>query len=471
MESDRFDAIILGAGPAGITSALTLAKNNRKVVVFEKDAQIGGLSKTIDFKGFLFDMGPHRFFSKSNEVNDIWNKTLGKNFISVKRLTRIYYRNKFFDYPIKATNAFFGLGLFTSIAVFASFARSKFFPYEQEETFEQWVSNRFGKKLYNMFFKTYTEKLWGIPCNQIQAEWVAQRIKGLSLVSAVKNTLFPGKSGKIKTLIEQFNYPRLGAGMMYEAMARDAKKAGAQFFTKKAVTKISHNRSMIESVEIKDASGATETYAADYFLSSIPITQLLEQFSPRVPAEIISAVKNLHYRSTIIVNVIVGIKSIFPDNWIYVHSPEAVVGRIGNLKNWSSDMVPDPDKTTLGLEYFCTEGDTLWNKGEKELLRLAAKDLSILKLAKETDIKDGFVVKIAKTYPVYDRKYPQNYKVVVDYVKQFKNIQPIGRYGMFKYNNMDHSILTGLYAAENILGKNHDIWKVNADQEYHEENK
>lgn len=467
----KSDVIVFGAGPAGLAAATKLVEHNKRIIIFEKEAMVGGISKTIEFKGNRFDLGGHRFFTKSKEVNTLWEKTLGPDFITRPRLSRIYYRNKFFDYPIKPMNALLGLGVFTSISVLLSYILTKFFPYKEEKTFTQWVSNRFGKKLFNIFFKTYTEKLWGIPCDQIQAEWAAQRIKGLSLTTAVKNALFPDKSGKIKTLIDEFKYPKLGPGMMYARMAENIEKSGGSVLKENDVVKINHDNFTVKSIVVKDGNRNEQEYFADFFLSSMPITDLVKRLSPAAPEKALEAANALTYRSFITISVILDSSISFPDTWIYIHSPEVKMGRIQNFKQWSPHMVADKNKVALGLEYFCTEGDELWDMSDKDLIELGLTELEKIHLGKKTDYVEGFVARVPKAYPTYDSTYPENMQIVKEYVKQFSNLQPIGRYGMFKYNNMDHSILSGLYAAENVLGAHHDIWSVNADQEYHEEAK
>lgn len=469
---NKSDVIIFGAGPSGLAGATKLIKNNRSVTIFEREKLVGGISKTIEFKGNRFDLGGHRFFTKSKEVNDLWDETLGDDFLVRPRLSRIYYQNKFFDYPIKAMNALFGLGIFTSTQVMLSYLVTKIFPHKEEKTFEQWVSNRFGKKLFNIFFKTYTEKLWGIPCDQIQAEWAAQRIKGLSMMSAIKNALFPDKSGKIKTLIDEFKYPKFGPGMMYEKMAENVTTKGAQLFKEHSVVKINHDNFTVKSVVVEDATGLEKEFSADHFLSSMPITELVKRLSPAAPSEVLEASQKLTYRSFITISVILKSQAAFPDTWIYIHSPEVKMGRIQNFRAWSPFMVPNKDQTALGLEYFCTEGDDFWNMKNDDLLKLGMQELEKIGLGKQADFVDGFVARVPKAYPVYDATYPENIKIVREYLEKFTNLQPIGRYGMFKYNNMDHSILTGIYAADNILdASKKDIWNVNADQEYHEEKK
>lgn len=465
----NFDVIIFGAGPAGLAAAISLAKKRKNIAVFEKDKQVGGISKTLKYKGYRFDLGGHRFFTKSKIVNQLWNETLGKKFLTRSRLSRIYYKNRFFSYPLKPMNAFFGLGIIASLEIIASYVWSRLFPYKEEKNYEQWVSNRFGKKLYKTFFKTYNEKLWGLPCTELQAEWVAQRIKGLSLTSAIKNAVFPDRGNKIKTLISKFNYPRYGPGMMYEKIAENIKKIGGKIIMEEEIVKINHNNFRIVSVITKDKNNNKKEYRSDYFLSSMPITELIKRISPSVPQDILKAAHDLRYRSLLTINVILNSPSPFPDTWIYIHASEVKMGRIQNFYNWSPYMLENKNKTALGLEYFCTEGDTFWKTSDKELIKIGIEELEKIELGKKLDFLDGFVARTPKAYPVYDMAYLDNINLIKDYLKKFINIQPIGCYGMFKYNNMDHSILTGLYAAENILGGKHDIWNVNVDQEYYEE--
>jgi len=468
--SRAFDTIIFGAGPAGLAGATRLITGQKKILIAEKGGQVGGISKTIKYKGYCFDLGGHRFFTKSHEVMNLWEKTLGKDFLTRPRLSRIYYRGKFFNYPLKPINALLNLGLAASFKISGSYLLSKFFPYPEENNFEQWVSNRFGKELYKTFFKAYTEKLWGLPCTEIQAEWAAQRIKGLSLKTVLKNAFLPDKKGSIKTLIDKFRYPKYGPGMMYEKMAGDIQKAGGEILLESAVSQIRHSDFRIKSVILKNKNGQEKELFADDFISSMPVTELVKRMSPQAPAKLFEAAEKLKYRSFVTVEIILNSPTPFPDNWIYVHSPEVKMCRIQSFGNWSPHMLARPNTAALGLEYFCNEKDDFWKTPDQKLIKLGLRELETIGLGRRKDFIDGFVVRVPKAYPVYDSSYPRNIEMIRNYLQKFKNLQPVGRYGMFKYNNMDHSILTGLYAAENILGANYDIWKVNADQEYHEEN-
>jgi protoporphyrinogen oxidase len=476
-EENTVSCVIIGAGPAGLAAATKLTAAKLPTTIFEASSQVGGISKTIQYHGYRFDLGPHRFFSKSEKVNNLWNTTLGEDYFVLPRLSRIYYRNQFFNYPIKPFNALLGLGFGTSLQILLSYFTARFFPSPIEDNFEQWVSNRFGKKLYSIFFKTYTEKIWGIPCVEIRAEWAAQRIKGLSLTTALKNSLFPDRRGKITTLIDNFHYPKYGPGMMYEKMAENMQEQGGVLLNDSEVIQIDHistivdeqQHHQIKSIKVKSGEHIKD-HALTNCLSSMPITDLIQRLSPSAPVEVCLAAKELCYRSIIVVNVVMKAAHAFADNWIYVHSPEVKLCRILNIKNWSPWMLADPEKTSLGLEYFCTEGDNLWEMSDNDLVALALSELEKIKLGKPADCIDSLVVRVPKAYPVYDMYYAKHLKTIKDYLASFSNLQMIGRYGMFKYNNMDHSILTGLYAAENIIaGAQHDLWAVNADQEYHEE--
>lgn len=462
--------VIIGAGPAGLTAAYQLAKLGLRSTVLEKDAVAGGISRTATYRGFCFDIGGHRFFTKVSAVEHMWREVLAEaDFLHRPRLSRIYYRGKFFHYPLKAANAVAGLGLWNSALIFASYLWARCFPVRPELTFEQWVTNRFGARLYRTFFKTYTEKVWGMPCAEISAEWAAQRIQGLSLFAAIKNALLQrrseGKAGTIKTLIDAFDYPRKGPGMMWEAVLAAVQRQGHDVRFNAPVERITWEPGRVTGV----LTGPDRRAAAGtHFLSTMPVRELIEKLDPPPPAEVLAAARQLKYRDFLTVALIVNRAELFPDNWIYVHDPGVKVGRIQNFKNWSPDMVPDPRKTCLGLEYFCFEHDGLWSMPDAELVQLAGREIVALGLARAEDIEDGAVVRMPKAYPVYDATYRDALSVVRDFLRQLPNLQLIGRNGMHRYNNQDHSMLTAMLAVKNILGEQHDLWQVNADQEYHE---
>ncbi|MBI4454517.1 MAG: NAD(P)/FAD-dependent oxidoreductase [Acidobacteria bacterium] len=459
--------MILGAGPAGLTAAKLLSDRKGSCEVFERDGQVGGLAKTIQYKGYRFDIGGHRFFTKIPWVQEFWRTILGDSFLRVPRLSRIYYNGRFFHYPLRPWNALTGLGLWRSFHVFLSYVRVKLFPFENEEFFEPYVVNRFGRLLYLIFFRTYTEKVWGIPCTQIRAEWAAQRIKGLSLWAAALHAFRPHKN-KIKTLIEQFEYPLYGPGMMWEKVQELVESRGCRVHVNTPVVKLYHDYHRILEAVIQTRLGQ-RTVDANHFLSSIPLQQLIEMLDPPPPDAILKAANMLSYRDFITVNLIINKPSLFPDNWLYIHTDHVRTARIQNYKNWSAAMAPDPNTTSLGMEYFCFEGDRLWNLSSDELIEVAKRDLSFLKLAAPEDVIDGFVFKETKAYPMYNGDYRDYLSMIRGYLAQFENLQPMGRNGLHKYNNQDHSMLCARYAVENLGGAKYDLWEVNSDSEYQEE--
>jgi protoporphyrinogen oxidase len=460
--------VVIGAGPAGLTAARELAQQGRSVVVLEQAGIVGGLARTESYKGFHFDMGGHRFFTKVDEVQKIWQQVLGSDFLRRPRLSRIYYDGRFFHYPLKPLNALAGLGLWRALLVVLSYLRWQLFPYMEERTFEQWVTNRFGRRLFLTFFKTYTEKVWGIPCSELRAEWAAQRIKDLSLRSAVV-AMFVKPRTTIKTLIEEFDYPRLGPGMMWRATADEIRRAGGEVRLGAEVIEIRRTGRRVDGVVVTGPRGE-EPVRGDQFLSSMPVTELVLRLSPPAPDAVREAARRLTYRDFLTVCLIVDRPDPFPDNWIYVHSPEVKVGRIQNFRSWSPDMVPDPTKGSLGLEYFCSEGDALWTMADAELIRLGKEELERIGRARASEISDGCVFRVPKAYPVYDADYREHLDTVRGFVDGLENLQTIGRNGLHRYNNQDHAMLTGLLAVRNLEGgARHDLWSVNTEPEYHEE--
>ncbi len=462
--------VIIGAGPAGLTAAYELTKRGVYPHVLEAASQVGGISRTEVYKGYRFDIGGHRFFTKVDVVNQLWQEVLGDEFIQVPRLSRIYYQNKFYDYPLSIYNTLLNLGVIESSLILMSYlkakVKAKLQPDLEAETFEEWVTDSFGSRLYRTFFKTYTEKVWGIPCNKIEAEWAAQRIKGLSLKKAVINALFG--SNDTKTLIKKFDYPIYGPGMMWERFQQKVDEKGGQVSLNTRVMNVKREGYHITEITAYQ-DGQEMTITGENFISSMPVTALVNRLDPLPPDEVLHAAKSLSYRDFLIVALIIDEAKLFPDNWIYIHSPEVKVGRIQNFKNWSPAMVPDQTKTCLGLEYFCTEGDEIWKLSDTELLDLATREIEKLGLAKASQVEDGTILRQPKAYPVYDRDYRRHLQVIQDYLSQFDNLQTIGRNGMHRYNNQDHSMLTGLLAAQNLLGDNHDLWNVNTERSYHEE--
>lgn len=469
--SSTTHVVIIGGGPAGLTAAYELSKHQVPAVVLEADNVVGGISRTVKYKGYMFDIGGHRFFTKWDDVQKVWDEILGGQFLERPRLSRIFYQKKFFYYPLKPMNALFGLGIFEAIRILLSYLKSRVAPYAVEENLEQWVSNRFGKRLYEIFFKTYTEKVWGVPCTEIRAEWAAQRIKGLSLTTAVKNALFAQQRPKVKTLIDKFHYPERGPGQMWETLTDKLNAIGYPVLMERPVTKICHDGQRVTHL-ITQGTHGEEKHEGTHFISSMPIRELVQAFDPPPPAAVLQAAKNLRYRDFLIVSMVVNRKDIAPDNWIYIHEPGVHVGRIQNFKNWSPKMVPDPEKTCLGMEYFVFEGDHLWASEDDKLIEMGKRELRVLGLARPEEIEDGTVVRMPKAYPMYDAGWFEQVDLIRRWVQEnLPNLQMVGRNGMHKYNNQDHSMMTAMCAARNICGENHDLWAINTEADYHEEKK
>ncbi len=463
--------VIIGGGPAGLTASYELSKHGVPATVLEADNIVGGISRTAKYKGYLFDIGGHRFFTKWDEVNQIWDEVLGGKFLERPRLSRIFYRGQFFYYPLKPFNALFGLGIFEAIRIMFSYAWSRVAPHKVEENLEQWVSNRFGRRLYEIFFKTYTEKVWGVPCTEIRAEWAAQRIKGLSLTTAIRNALFAQQRPKVKTLIDKFHYPERGPGQMWETLTEMLRERNYPVLMERPVNRICHDGAKVTHLVTTGKHGE-ETHAGTDFISSMPIRELIHSLDPPAPEPVRQAANSLRYRDFLIVAVVVNRKDVAPDNWIYIHEPSVKVGRIQNFKNWSPAMVPDQNKTCLGMEYFVFENDELWSSPDDQLIEMAKRELNKLGLAKPEEIEDGTVVRMPKAYPMYDTGWTEQVETIRKWLEQnLPNLQLVGRNGMHKYNNQDHSMMTALCAARNILGEKHDLWAINTDADYHEEKK
>ncbi|BAZ09046.1 amine oxidase [Calothrix sp. NIES-4071] len=467
----KYPVVIIGAGPAGLTAAYQLMKQNIKSIVLEQSDKVGGISRTETYKGYRFDIGGHRFFTKVNEVKELWYEVMGDEFIKVPRMSRIYYKGKFFNYPLTLFNTLQNIGIINSALILLSYFKAKLQAKTRRnweaENFEEWVTDRFGRRLYETFFKTYTEKVWGIPCTQIRADWAAQRIQGMSLKRAVINALFGSQNAK--SLIKEFDYPLLGPGMMWERFQEKVESQGSPVLMQTQVTRIERDGNRIKSITALQADKTIQITGAN-FISTMPVTTLLHRLNPQPPEHVLAAARSLKYRDFLIVSLIIDEKDLFPDNWIYIHSPEFKVGRIQNFKNWSPAMVPDASKTCLGMEYFCNQGDELWEMSDSKLIELASREAVNLGLVSNiNEIEDGTVIRQYKAYPVYDGEYQKHLKVIQAYLEGFENLQTVGRNGMHRYNNQDHSMLTGMLAVKNILGENHDLWNVNTERSYHEE--
>jgi len=477
-KADLVDVAIIGAGPAGLTAAYLLSKRGYTVTVIEKDPHyVGGISRTVEHEGFRFDIGGHRFFSKSQEVVDLWNEILPDDFIQRPRMSRIYYEGKFYSYPLRAFEALWNLGIFRSTLCMASFAKSKLFPNRIVRSFEDWTTNQFGWKLYSIFFKTYTEKVWGMPCNEMSADWAAQRIKGLSLWGAVVDGLkrslglnkAPNDGMQTKTLLETFRYPRLGPGMMWDAARDKVVAAGNSVLMGHSFKQLTQDTEGGWRMTATRADGSDTVIRARHIISSAPMRELSARLHP-LPATSLHAAE-LKYRDFLTVALMVKSEDLFPDNWIYIHDSKVKVGRIQNFRSWSPEMVPDPAIACVGLEYFCFEGDGLWSSPDADLVALAKHELATLGLVDPADVLGGTVVRQEKAYPVYDDAYAANVAAMRDELERlYPTLHMVGRNGMHRYNNQDHAMMTAMLTVENIIAGSrvYNIWNVNEDAEYHE---
>ena len=467
---------IIGAGPAGLTAAYLLTKAGWDVVVLEADSKyVGGISKTVMHNGFRFDIGGHRFFSKSKEINDLWKEILPRDFIERPRCSRIYYNKNLFSYPLKSTEALKKLGLWESAMCVLSYLKAKLFPIANPNTFEDWTINQFGRRLFSIFFKTYTEKVWGMKCREISADWASQRIQNLSLGRAILSALIPiskkvSANRTVKTLINSFHYPRLGPGMMWETMADKVKAQGGRVVMGAEAKSISFATETKQwTVITQGAQGEPFKFVSDYLITTCALRELILMLNPKASEKLTQAANSLRYRDFITVAVMLKNFKGLDDNWIYIHDPNVKVGRIQNFKSWSPEMTPGREYDCLGLEYFCFESDNLWNATNEELSRLAIEELLTLGLIQKESVIDTFVVRQKKAYPVYDDEYARHVNTIkVELENQFPNLYTIGRNGMHRYNNQDHSMMTAILAVKNILAgqKLFDLWNVNQDAEY-----
>ncbi|MCA0271482.1 MAG: NAD(P)/FAD-dependent oxidoreductase [Proteobacteria bacterium] len=473
-QGERSPVVVIGGGPAGLTAAYELQKRSsgHTPKVFEGSNMVGGISRTESNNGYRFDIGGHRFFTKVKEVEDMWHEVLKDDFITVPRLSRIYYREKFFDYPLKLFNALWNIGPYESMRILLSYFKWQVRPYRKEESFEEWVINRFGGRLYMHFFRSYTQKVWGISPKEIRADWAAQRIKNLSLFKAVWNAI--SGSNDTTSLIEEFQYPRLGPGMMWERTAEIIEEQGGEVHMRSEVVKVNRKGNHVTSVDVKrwseDGSAPVmERVEGDHFVNSMALRDLIHAFDPPPPPEVVEAADRLRYRDFLIVTLVLDHADPFRDNWIYIHSPQVKVGRIQNFRAWSKEMLPDQNTASIGMEYFCQKGDGLWNMSDEDLRALASKELEQLGLAKATDVIGAAIIRQPKAYPVYDGEYRAALDTLEEWILTLDNFQTVGRNGLHRYNNQDHSMLSAMLAARNILGEKHDVWTVNVERSYHEE--
>jgi protoporphyrinogen oxidase len=457
--------LVLGGGPAGLTAGYLLGKRDRDVLVLEAEDQVGGLAKTVERDGYRFDLGGHRFFTKALEVDDLWHEVLGDEFLRRPRMSRIYWNKKYLDYPLRGSDVVKKLGPVELARCMGSYLVAAARPKGEEKSLEQWVTNRFGRRLFELFFQSYNEKVWGVPASEIRAEWAAQRIKGLSFFSAAKAAFFGNRGNKIKSLISEFNYPRYGPGQMWDAMTEAIRAQGGDVLLSAPVTRLELAGSRVVEVE---AGNATYTLP-EAVISSLPLREVVRMVSPAAPQHVVDAANGLRYRDFLTVALVVDGDDLFPDNWIYIHEPGVRVGRIQNFRSWSPWMVPDPSKACVGMEYFCFAGDDLWSMDDDDLVALAADELERLQLAPKSKVERGYAIRVPKAYPIYDADYAERVQVIRAWLDGIDNLQQVGRNGLHRYNNSDHSMLTAMRAVDNLLsGAEHDIWAVNAESVYHE---
>jgi protoporphyrinogen oxidase len=455
---------VLGGGPAGMTAAYLLARAGRPVVLFERAPVVGGLARTEVRDGFRFDLGGHRFFTKSPEVELLWHEVLGAELLVRPRLSRIHYRGRFIDYPLSAADVIRKLGPVELARAVSSYLAAAVRSTDQpEETLEQWISNRFGRRLYEMFFASYTEKVWGVPCSELRAEWAAQRIRGLSFASAARAALFGNSDGEVRSLIERFHYPRLGPGQMWEAMRDRVEAMGGEVHTGADVRALRVAGGRVVEIEAGD-----RTLTPEHVISSLPLGAAVQLAEPAAPEDVLNGARGLRHRDFLTVALVLHGPDPFPDNWLYIHEPGVRVARIQNYRSWSPSMVPDPTRSCVGLEYFCFAGDDLWSAPDEALVERAGLELERIGLAERESVERGYVVRVPQAYPIYDAEYGARVGRLREWLTTISNLQQVGRNGLHRYNNSDHSMLTAIRAVENLEGASHDLWSVNADSWYHE---
>lgn len=463
-DPSRAPVVVAGAGPGGLAAALALSRAGREVVVLEREPEVGGLARTVERDGYRFDLGGHRFFTRVPEVRALWEELLGDEMRVRRRRSRILFHGRYFDYPISAGSAFRGLGPVESARILGSYLGARLRPVRPEVTLADWLTNRFGRRLFETFFRPYTEKVWGRTCETIGAQWAAQRIRGMSLRAAVADALRRGSGGQ-RTLHTEFLYPRLGPGMLWERMRQRIEAAGQRVLTGHRLTAVRHRDGAVFEVEVEGPRGRG-VLPASALISTVPLRDLARALEPAPPREAVAAAESLRYRDFLVVALILEGPDPFPDTWLYLHDPGIRAGRVQNFRAWSPELVPAPDRSCLGMEYFCSAGDALWTLADAELVEVALADLAALGFGDRARLAAGHVVRVREAYPVYDGDFAARVDAIRRGLSPIRNLQVAGRNGMHRYNNMDHSMLTGLLAARNVLGERHDLWTVNADEAY-----
>jgi len=458
----KIDAVIIGAGPAGITAGVELLKSNKfNVTLLEQDEMVGGLSRTVSHKNCKFDIGPHHFIAESEEIWAWWRNFAKNDFMKRFRFTRIYYRNHFFKYPLEPINALIGLSLSESIRCVCSYFYYRLFQIKNVKSFQDWVTNRFGHRLFSIFFKTYTEKLWGISCTELSADWASQRIKTFSLFKAIFFAFF-GKMFKKhapRTINSEFYYPEKGAGSLWSRAADSIKEdINGRVFLNEQVVGIEHDGKKISAVLTKNSDNkhgvsSLQKYDAEYFFSTMPLRDLIMSMDPVAPREVVEAAKMLRYRGLITVNLVINKADICPDHWVYVHEKNLKVTRFENMNNFSFKMVDKAGHTALSLEYFSYLDEALWKMSDDELVKLGSNELVEMNFVKADEILSGMVVRTPEAYPVYNENYHEHLSVVRDYLSKFNNLHLIGRNGTHGYDNMDIAMLSAMSAVKKVIEK------------------
>ncbi len=451
MNISKKDIVIIGGGLSGLSSGHVLSHAGFPVRVYEHDSTVGGLSKTIEKNGFRFDLGGHRFFTRDEKINTFVRDLMGKELITVRRSSRIYMRQKYFDYPLKPLNAMFGMGMATTAGILADYAWEKLKPSSGRAgivSLEDWVVRNFGRTMFNIYFKEYSEKVWGIDCAKISATWVAERIKGLSLAQAVKHAFFKVSGRDLATLADTFQYPSLGIGRLSDRLREEIEESG-EVFTNTSVIRVNHTNFKVESITIRDQDRVFAV-PADEFISSIPITRLLGMLDPAPPARVLKAAAALKYRDLVVVAVMVNRERVTDQTWIYLPEKEIPFGRIHEPKNWSPAMAPK-GSSLLVMEYFSSRGDSLWNMHDDKLATLTIDHLIQLGFIRKQDVVDSMIVRVPNAYPLFEVGYREHVQVLLDYLGLFSNLHSAGRNGMFRYYNMDVAIQSGIETAEKIL--------------------